>query len=1344
MTIALTCWAAIPVLLQFYLLSQRATQGKYRWADIAGFCIGQAAALTIIAVISWFAEHPLSALLRFGFYGQVACLVLAATLGRTRMFVAGLAGAIVYSYIAPDPALVRWWVLPLVLISTTVLAYRVYHGFADQVSTGRQEQLVLEVMAADGDFMKWCTGPGWQLRLVYVLTCLGAAAPLAWEVVHGGLSGQALLLAVACMSAARAARARACVRYLMRPTRRIMLGTWLAVDAVIWLLAASPLGGSVAHALSSLSAATSAGTLAAAGIIVFAYAGVVATPVILVRSGHASPMTSRLAGLSIRLQVVLGVDQLALLVVLSAAVFHPGPGTAMAALAAAVVALSREVLRLSYQGMRWRLGDSYSFFNIAIAAQQLGGLPIPLATLLGPAASRPNRFTEVFRNTVLAAYDERLVGGWLFDRVGHARPDLRLIRQFTLNALQATQGRGTTMNALAAATIAVEVSAAPADTGAADRWLDAAQLLGEAAAEYGSVRLSGRRARRLEAALLDEKLLILRFRGMIYQFRERYEEALATWRQAVPLAQDVHPGLARDFQAEWLTLLNIMGRSAEGARLACDWAADPRILPFHREELLTLGALAAAFAGEPDRAREMLRDHPVAHGPQRLRENVQIWRSALGYNIVSPVSYLRFFTTARRHRTWTRSIKNAAVTLIQARDPEATPDDVSDLFSAYSESFKADLSRDNRARTLTIDGTMEMYSGHHRKARRMLTRGRRMAERQGKYKWALEALGPLSELAMEDDNLTSAYQHIADALAIVEGTRDIALDEDLRMHSAGRLSKYYSYGVLLLYTYIQRPDPRQAQRNPWPEHPAIEIYDLQERAKSRVLLEMLGSRLSIPGQDDLTAREQSASAEYERLQSAYAGEAPTLEQLTVLRAARENLDGIRDSLQRGGGQGAEYADLRAGRPLRFAQAQALLARSGARVVLCCYYKAGDDLLILVIVRPDAPQPVIEMVDAPLGAIKASVEEAASSTDLQRALWRDQRSLQALAPLIAPLSQHVQPGEIVCFEPYDVLHYVPLHAIPLGDSPLIDRNPVCYVPNATTLWHSQQRPRHTHGKALVIIDQGQELAGLHHHLDLVSEAFGADNTISLAAGATRENVADRLRAEDDYAVVHFGCHGAFNPVDPLASGLQLSGGAEPIWWSASDFLRTPCRADLVVLSACDTGVNATRPGDELIGLTRSILYAGARSVLVSLWPVDQFATALLLDTFYRELGQNAQKAAALRAAQLAVRETTAQQIIASCQGRLDRHGGTGLADIGSWLRLQMIRAREAAGDHEEALRACTRLASTLPETGQLAPEIRRTAARCRRAARYPHDPDYQIRPYTEPFYWAAFILIGDWE
>jgi CHAT domain-containing protein len=75
---------------------------------------------------------------------------------------------------------------------------------------------------------------------------------------------------------------------------------------------------------------------------------------------------------------------------------------------------------------------------------------------------------------------------------------------------------------------------------------------------------------------------------------------------------------------------------------------------------------------------------------------------------------------------------------------------------------------------------------------------------------------------------------------------------------------------------------------------------------------------------------------------------------------------------------------------------------------------------------------------------------------------------------------------------------------------------------------------------------------------------------------------------------------------------------------------------------------------------------------------------------------------------------------------------------------MIRAREAAGDHEEALRECTRLAGAVPDTDQLAPEIRRTAARCRRAARYSHHPDYQVRPYTEPFYWAAFILMGDWE
>jgi CHAT domain-containing protein len=266
--------------------------------------------------------------------------------------------------------------------------------------------------------------------------------------------------------------------------------------------------------------------------------------------------------------------------------------------------------------------------------------------------------------------------------------------------------------------------------------------------------------------------------------------------------------------------------------------------------------------------------------------------------------------------------------------------------------------------------------------------------------------------------------------------------------------------------------------------------------------------------------------------------------------------------------------------------------------------------------------------------------------------------------------------------------------------------------------------------------------MRRHQEIVSEIFGTDKTVSLPA-ASRENLADCLRAADGFALVHFGCHGVFNPEDPLASALQLSSGKESANWYATDFLQTPCPADLVVLAACDTGMNATRPGDELIGLTRSILYAGARSVLVSLWPVDQSSTALLLDALYRELGRHANKAEALRAAQLAVRELTAEQILLDCQGQLARLAGTGPAEVDARLRLRVIRAREAAGDHEEALRECSQLAATVGPADPLAPEVRRIAARCRRAMRFPQRPDYQVRPYADPLYWAAFVLIGDW-
>jgi CHAT domain-containing protein len=113
------------------------------------------------------------------------------------------------------------------------------------------------------------------------------------------------------------------------------------------------------------------------------------------------------------------------------------------------------------------------------------------------------------------------------------------------------------------------------------------------------------------------------------------------------------------------------------------------------------------------------------------------------------------------------------------------------------------------------------------------------------------------------------------------------------------------------------------------------------------------------------------------------------------------------------------------------------------------------------------------------------------------------------------------------------------------------------------------------------------------------------------------------------VLHLASHGNFRLDNALFSSLQLSDG----WLTVRDIYQLDLRhCDLVTLSACETGVNALAPGDEWIGLARGFFSAGAPSLLVSQWVVDDDATAKLMIDFYSHLRAGAGPAAALRSAQ----------------------------------------------------------------------------------------------------------------
>jgi CHAT domain-containing protein len=122
---------------------------------------------------------------------------------------------------------------------------------------------------------------------------------------------------------------------------------------------------------------------------------------------------------------------------------------------------------------------------------------------------------------------------------------------------------------------------------------------------------------------------------------------------------------------------------------------------------------------------------------------------------------------------------------------------------------------------------------------------------------------------------------------------------------------------------------------------------------------------------------------------------------------------------------------------------------------------------------------------------------------------------------------------------------------------------------------------------------------------------------------------------DYRFIHFATHALFNDTDPDSSAIVLHGDAQ-----ADDALRTEevvnlkMEADLIVLSACETGLGTVKYGEGILGFVRAFFCAGARSVCASLWKVDDVATSRLMSKFYEGLVRNGlSKAEALRTSQL---------------------------------------------------------------------------------------------------------------
>jgi len=223
-------------------------------------------------------------------------------------------------------------------------------------------------------------------------------------------------------------------------------------------------------------------------------------------------------------------------------------------------------------------------------------------------------------------------------------------------------------------------------------------------------------------------------------------------------------------------------------------------------------------------------------------------------------------------------------------------------------------------------------------------------------------------------------------------------------------------------------------------------------------------------------------------------------------------------------------------------------------------------------------------------------------------------------------------------PHGALHYLPFAALSDNNQYLIDRFSIRMLPSASVLNFLKVQAKQGNGGALIF--GNPKLGDPKYDLKFAQDEALAIGKIIPASHVLLRSEASKTNLQNlgsRYSMIHLAVHGAFDLETPLHSALLLAADRNNDGLlRASDLYNLSLSADLVTLSACETALGKVATGDDVVGFTRGFLYAGARSLISSLWQVDDEATRDLMVNFYTNLSKTS-KDEALRQAQLKVKK-----------------------------------------------------------------------------------------------------------
>jgi CHAT domain-containing protein len=459
-----------------------------------------------------------------------------------------------------------------------------------------------------------------------------------------------------------------------------------------------------------------------------------------------------------------------------------------------------------------------------------------------------------------------------------------------------------------------------------------------------------------------------------------------------------------------------------------------------------------------------------------------------------------------------------------------------------------------------------------------------------------------------------AIAHYQKAIQQIESTRSLLQLEEYRQ----------SYFEGAVDAYIGMMDAVLLAGN------TEEAFNYSERARSRVFLDLLGSRAQLSRvRGGLLEEERALNERIAGLKARLASEEEGSRRESLPGELTRAEQAYSVFLAKVRKEDKEQASLMTVEPLGLKQVQELLDPGTS---LLEYFVTSKEVFAWVVEREKLQFHRVELPKEKLSGLVKTLRESIFTLGERDKF--NETSAVLYKQLLEPLLPHITGKELIIV-PHDVLHYLPFHALVAADGRyLIEKYPIHYLSSASLLQFTRDKRQAMGDRVLAfgnpdLGDPEKNLEYAELEAEEVKNVY-PQSTVYVKKDASEEKSKSLSPTHD---ILHFATHAQLNEDDPLSSAVLLAKeDKEDGRLEVREIFGMELKANLVVLSGCDTGLGKLSTGDELVGLTRAFIYAGTPSVVASLWSVDDSSTAHLMASFYRNL-KTMSKVQALRQAQL---------------------------------------------------------------------------------------------------------------